>query len=138
MTEKGWKRAERVIADMLHGKRIPVSGRQRGDSADIDHPDLSPEVKHWKVVPGYAFYIDAMDQAQKSAGEYQVPIVVAHKKGTPYGDSMVAMSLNDFTARFLDDDGRLKTKWTQMDSPDDVPRLKGTADLFQRNPKRKL
>ena len=138
MPEKGWKRAERVIAEMLHGKRIPVTGRTRGDAPDVAHPDLSIEVKHWKKIPGKTFMNDAMDQAVKSADDTQIPIVVAHSKGQSYGESMVYIRLDDFIERFLDDDGRLKTKWTQMDSPLDVPGFKDTAYLFSRDVRREL
>lgn len=31
MTEKSWKATERAIASKLGGKRVPVSGRGRGD-----------------------------------------------------------------------------------------------------------
>jgi hypothetical protein len=34
---KDWKQAERRIADLLGGQRIPVTGRQRGDTPDIEH-----------------------------------------------------------------------------------------------------
>ena len=137
MPEKGWKRAERVIAEMLHGKRVPVTGRTRGDAPDVDHPDLSIEVKHWKKIPGKTFMDDAMDQAIKSADDTQIPIVVAHSKGQSYGESMVYIRLDDFIERFLDEDGRLKTKWTQMDSPLDVPRLTYPADFLLRDFERK-
>jgi hypothetical protein len=45
MTEKAWKRAERRIAQMLGSRWVPVSGRQRGNAADVAHPTLSVEVK---------------------------------------------------------------------------------------------
>lgn len=130
MADRTWKHAERVIAKMLHGRRIPVSGRQRGDSADIEHPDLAPEVKHGKNVMGWAFVQDAMDQAVKSARGEQVPIVVVHKVYTSYNESLVIMTIDNFIERFLDDDGRLKTTWTQMDRKVNVPRITDPADLF--------
>jgi hypothetical protein len=40
-----WKQAERSIAALLGGERVPVTGRQRGDAPDIAHPTLSIEVK---------------------------------------------------------------------------------------------
>ncbi len=42
---RDWKQAERRIAAILGGRRIPVSGRGRGDNPDIEHPALSVEVK---------------------------------------------------------------------------------------------
>ncbi len=42
---KDWKQAERRIASILGGVRVPVPGRRRGDAPDILHPRLSVEVK---------------------------------------------------------------------------------------------
>jgi len=42
---RDWKQAERRIAAILGGRRIPVSGRGRGDNPDIERPSLSVEVK---------------------------------------------------------------------------------------------
>lgn len=42
---RDWKTAERRIAAILGGRRVPVSGRGRGDGPDIAHPLLSIEVE---------------------------------------------------------------------------------------------
>ena len=45
---KDWKACERKVAALLGGKRVPVSGRARGHSPDIEHERLSIEVKSRK------------------------------------------------------------------------------------------
>lgn len=35
MSEKGWKRTERKIAEVLGGRRVPVSGRQYADALAV-------------------------------------------------------------------------------------------------------
>jgi hypothetical protein len=45
-----WKRAERVIARILGGERIPVNGRRGPDATP---PALSVQVKHRETIPGY-------------------------------------------------------------------------------------
>jgi hypothetical protein len=49
MTDKCWKAAERRIATLLGGKRVPVNGR--GDEPDVAHPWLAIEVKHRASLP---------------------------------------------------------------------------------------
>jgi len=42
---EAWKSQERYVAAMMGGKRVPVTGRDRGDVPDILHPSFSVEVK---------------------------------------------------------------------------------------------
>ena len=55
---KDWKQPERRIAGLLGGQRIPVSGRQRGTTPDIEHATLSIEVKSRKALR--AWLLDAL------------------------------------------------------------------------------
>ena len=91
-----WKAVERAIAHLLGGRRVPVSGRQRGDSPDIEHPFLSIEVKHRKQPP--AWLLDALDQAHASTHGCQHPIAVLHERYRPYKKSLVVLTLEDFIA----------------------------------------
>lgn len=92
--DRAWKRAEREIAKRLGGKRVPITGRSRGDVPDIAHPELSVEVKHRKALPGWL--TDALAQAVASQKEHKVPIVVLHEEGQPYDDCLVLLRLSDF------------------------------------------
>ena len=60
-----WKHEERWWADKYNGKRVPVTGRQRGDAPDVAHPYFAFEIKYgWSNVPKRL--VNAMDQAVKS------------------------------------------------------------------------
>ena len=91
---KDWKQAERRIAKLLGGRRIPVTGRQRGDVPDIEHDALSIEVKSRKVLP--AWLLGALSQAQAASKNGKVPVVVLHQDRAPYAESLVMVRLEDF------------------------------------------
>ena len=91
---KDWKQAERRVAELLGGKRVPVSGRTRGDCPDVEHPTLSIECKSRKKLP--AWIEDAMKQAEASAKNGQMPIAVLHQDGRKYRDSFIVCRLSDF------------------------------------------
>jgi hypothetical protein len=93
-----WKKVELEIARLLDGERVPVSGRQRGSTPDIDHPWLSLEVKHRKTLP--AWLADAMDQAQASNDGTQLPLVILHQSKQQYKDSYAVVRLSDFIEWF--------------------------------------
>jgi hypothetical protein len=99
MADKTWKAVERRIAGLLGGERVPVSGRQRGESPDIAHIWLSLEVKHRKKFPDWLH--DAMDQAVKSKKDYQLPTVVLHQNGKSHKDDFVVIRLEDFISWFV-------------------------------------
>jgi len=89
--DKGWKQAERQVARIVGGRRVPVSGRTRGDAPDIDHPRLAIEVKHRRKVPEWI--LDAMNQAEQSAILDQIPVVVLHESGQRYKQSLCVLRL---------------------------------------------
>jgi hypothetical protein len=91
---KDWKQAERRIAKLLGGRRIPVTGRQRGDVPDIEHDALSIEVKSRKALP--AWLLGALSQAQAASKNGKVPVVVLHQDRAPYAESLVVLRLEDF------------------------------------------
>jgi hypothetical protein len=91
---KDWKACERRIAELLGGRRIPVSGRTRGDCPDVEHPTLSIECKSRKKLP--AWIEDAMNQAEASAKDGRLPVVVLHQDRGPYAESLVVLRLEDF------------------------------------------
>ena len=95
---KDWKTAERHIAKLLGGRRVPVSGRSRGDVSDIDHECLSIEVKSRKRLP--AWLEDALRQAEASARNGQLPVAVLHANGSRYLDALVVVRLEDFAEVF--------------------------------------
>ena len=91
---KDWKACERRIADILGGQRVPVSGRSRGDAPDIAHDQLSIEVKSRKRLP--VWIEEAMKQAEASAKDGQLPVVVLHQDSRRYTDCLLVLRLADF------------------------------------------
>ena len=92
---KDWKQAERRIAKLLGGQRVPVTGRQRGDTPDIEHAALSIEVKSRKSLP--AWLLKALNQAQAASKEgKKMPVVVLHQDHAPYAHCLVVLKLKDF------------------------------------------
>lgn len=96
VSDKLWKQAERKIAALIGGQRVPVSGRQRGFSPDIRHNRFSIEVKHREELPGWI--LDAMNQAEASKTDGQIPIVFLHQKGMSYPNSLTITRLSDMIA----------------------------------------
>lgn len=92
-----WKHTERAIAALLGGKRVPITGRQRGDVPDVLHPDFSIEVKHRQELPGWL--TEAMEQAVAAKHGKQLPIVVLHLKGRKHMDDLVIIRLQDILDR---------------------------------------
>ncbi len=91
---KDWKACERRIAELLGGVRIPVTGRQRGATPDVEHPALSIEVKSRKTLP--AWLLDAQEQAQAPTEDGRLPVAVLHQDRKPYRDALVVVRLEDF------------------------------------------
>ena len=98
MTDKSWKATERAVANLLGGRRVPVSGRGRGDAPDIAHDWLAIEVKHRKRLPKWLR--EAMCQAKASSGLSRLPIVVLHEAGQRHDEDLVMLALGDFVDWF--------------------------------------
>jgi ribonuclease HI len=94
---KDWKACERRIAEKLGGMRVPVSGRGRGDTPDVEHSTLSVEVKSRKKLPSWIH--NAMRQAEASSkGDNRLPVVVLHEDRARYSEALVVLRLKDFVA----------------------------------------
>ena len=70
MTDKRWKRAERDVARLLGGRRLPVSGKAE---PDVVTDTLAAEVK-CRTLPDWLK--NALDQASGNAPEGLTPVVV--------------------------------------------------------------
>ncbi len=100
MSDSRWKATERRIAGLLGGRRVPVSGRGRGDQPDIAHPWLSLEVKDRASLP--LWLLDALDQAERSATAAQLPVAVLHRAGDRHDHALVVLRLAAFVDWFGD------------------------------------
>ena len=90
-----WKNVERKLAELLNGKRVPITGRARGSTPDIAHDKYSIEVKHRKALPEWIK--DAIDQAEAAnVSEDKLPIVILHEKNSKFDNSIVIIRLKDF------------------------------------------
>lgn len=98
MTNATWKKAERRVAAILGGQRVPVSGRSRGNQPDVEHPRLSIEVKHRASLP--AWLLDALAQAEAAARDGKLPVVVLHESGSRYDEAVCVIRLDDLR-RFI-------------------------------------
>ena len=88
--DKTWKAAERRIAKILGGRRYPAN---TGGPEDIEHEELSVQVKHRKNLP--IWIKSAILDAEATAGA-RLPIAVLHERYSPYEDSLVIMRLSEF------------------------------------------
>lgn len=95
MADRAWKRTERAVARALGGARVPVTGRARGDVADVAHPRFAVEVKHRASLPRWL--LAAVAQARAAARDGQRPLVVLHQAGARYDDDLVVLRLADWT-----------------------------------------
>lgn len=96
MSDTAWKATERAVAARLGGRRVPVSGRGRGDAPDVAHPTYSVEVKHRASLP--AWLTEALAQAVAAAAPGQTPLVVLHRAGDRHADALAVVRLADLTA----------------------------------------
>ena len=97
MNRSTWKRHEREWAELLGGKRVPVSGRQRGDQPDVAHPDYSIECKAGAILS--TRLLDGMEQAIAAMKDGQTPIVcISNRKkgGQNTSAKYVLMRAEDF------------------------------------------
>ena len=96
MTDKRWKATERAVAERLGGKRIPITGRQRGATADATSRGnwLSPEIKDRAKLPNWL--MEALSQAIAAVRGDQIPIVILHEKGQFHDNDLVLVRLHDW------------------------------------------
>lgn len=89
-----WKGAERRLAKLMGGKRIPVTGIDR-DGADVVTPVAHVQSKHRKGVPQFLRgWVDGI--AGDAAPHGKVGIVVWSTPGRPTSESLVVMRMDQF------------------------------------------
>lgn len=95
-----WKAVERQIASIIGGVRVPITGRQRGDAPDVDHPFLSVEVKERQTLPSWLHEAMAQARAAKKTTDKH-PVVILHEKGKQHAYDYVVMPLGIFVGWVL-------------------------------------
>lgn len=87
---QGFKAMERRVAQALGGKRVPVTGRERGDAPDVEHELFSIECKQGaRGLP--AWFTEGYKQAIAAWRPGQLPIVIYHTVGTRHEDAVVCI-----------------------------------------------
>lgn len=106
MAKSNWKELERQWATALGGRRVPVTGRSRGDVPDIEHPLWAIELKTGKALVSSRIKT-ALDQAAAAAaGTDKTPLVCIEETRKGGNDEqrrrgslkLVVMTLDDFLA----------------------------------------
>jgi hypothetical protein len=94
MPEKSWKRSERKVAQALQGRRIPVTGLDRGE-ADVKTPLFDVQVKRRRKFPdwlwGWTHEICATARRRQKIG-----LLVLGRPGQRHSESLVVMRMTDF------------------------------------------
>ena len=92
MAERKWKRAERGVAKLLGGRRLPNDGTGRPDILLDDLP-LAPEVKS-RTIPKWLK--NALKQAKNNAGELMPIVVLVESRQGVKAKRVVAMDFEVF------------------------------------------
>jgi len=98
MDRATWKAIERKWALWLGGRRVPVTGRQRGDAPDVEHDLYAIEVKAGRCMPTRLRH--GMRQAVASSiGTGKIPLLcVSHSVTGHPSEHYVVMRLDDWQA----------------------------------------
>ncbi len=94
--DKTWKQAERRIAGLLGGARVPLLGRE---GCDLDHPVLFVEVKHRKSIAGSLwneFLAQILAGAQEAGETERVPAIALHRPGDDYENTLICFRAGDY------------------------------------------
>jgi hypothetical protein len=94
--DRTWKQAERRVARLMGGRRVPCSGA--GGGADVVTSWCAVEVKHRRRLP--AWLTAALAQAERAAREGRLAVVVLHEHGQRYAHSLVVLRLQAFQEWF--------------------------------------
>lgn len=107
MSDKRWKAVEREVMTYLGGRRIPITGRVRGDVPDGSHPWLVPEIKHTGQFPkkwreAHLQAVSAYIKLQvDDPGKDRLPIVIIHPHRAKIENCYVMLNLEDFRDWFV-------------------------------------
>lgn len=98
MSDKTWKKRERATAEVLGGKRIPVTGQDR-HGADVVTELLHVQVKHGRNRPGYLReWLDGIRGNAQPKQKTGIVVWSVHRERQ--SDAIVLISLADFEALF--------------------------------------
>lgn len=95
MSEKGWKRAERMLARDVGSERIPVTGEREG--ADFASDAFSYQLKVRRSLPAWLFrWIDGI--RANATGTGRTGVLVLNLPRRPRRDALVVLRWEDWVA----------------------------------------
>lgn len=99
-----WKQVERDWALWLGGRRVPVTGRERGSAPDVEHPRYAIEVKAGKVLSD-RLGLGIRQAVAASIGTGKLPLLcISHSNGVGRAsDHYVMLRLADWLLLTGDD-----------------------------------
>lgn len=89
-----WKRHEKKVAMLLHGRRHSRGNNYAEEAGDVEHPLFSVECKYRKKLP--ALLLQGLSQARRYSSK--PPLLVLKEQGRQ--SELVVMSLADFVDLF--------------------------------------
>lgn len=93
MSDKGWKRAERMIAADCGGRRIPVTGERHG--SDVDAAMFCYQLKVRRALPRWLFdWLAGIVASAKAKGK--VGVLVLNIPRRPRRDALVLVRWSDW------------------------------------------
>ncbi len=97
MKRATWKQHERWWAMALGGRRVPVTGRSRGDTPDVEHPLYAIEVKAGKVLsPRLQLGVKQAVAAANGTGKTPLLCISHHAPGRRDVEHYVLLRLRDW------------------------------------------
>lgn len=95
MSDKSWKRAERMIAKDCRGQRIPVTGERNG--ADVQHPLFAFQVKVRRALPAWIFdWLDGICSSAKRTN--RIGVLILNRPRSPRRNALVVLRWADWIA----------------------------------------
>ena len=93
--DRGWKRAERMIAKDCGGQRIPVTGERHG--ADVSHPLFKVQLKVRRALPAWLFdWLGGIVAAAKPSES--IGVLVLNRPRSPRRHALVILRWEDWCA----------------------------------------
>lgn len=95
MSDRGWKKAERMLAKDCGGRRIPVTGERAG--SDVDHALFAFQLKVRRSLPSWLFsWLGGIVQSAKAKD--RIGVLVLNLPRRPRRDALVVLRWEDWCA----------------------------------------
>lgn len=93
MSERGWKKAERMVAADCGGQRVPVTGEREGQ--DVKHEVFAFQLKIRKALPLWIFdWLAGICRKAKADGK--TGVLILNRPRRPRRDALVVLRWGDW------------------------------------------